>query len=102
MTCVGSLTHAALRYAGEEQTTEKSGKFDIVSLEGAVSVNGSHLHIAIADSHGQMTGGHLQYGSLVYTTAEVVIIELSGLEFLRSHDASTGYRELVVRNNLLE
>ncbi len=35
--------------------------------------------------------------NLVYTTAEIVIVELSDLEFVRENDPTYGYQELVVK-----
>ncbi len=43
-----------------------------------------------------LSGGHLAEGSLVYTTAEVVIVELVGARFRREIDPATSYKELVV------
>ena len=42
-------------------------------------------------------GGHLGEGSIVHTTAEIVIAGLRDHRFSREPDAATGYRELVVR-----
>jgi len=37
-------------------------------------------------------GGHIVDGCIVRTTAEIVIVELSDLEFRREPDAQTGYK----------
>jgi uncharacterized protein len=97
LTCVGSLTEAMLRHAGQPAGTHYQGPLEIVSLTGMMSVHGSHYHIAIADSTGQTWGGHLLNGSLIYTTAEIVIGVLSHLSFERVHDPATGYRELSIQ-----
>ena len=97
LTCVGSLTVATLRLANQEGPTVYRGHFEIVSLVGTLSVNGSHLHLAVADSTGRTIGGHLLDGCRVYTTAEIVLGELPQLEFRREPDATFGYQELVVR-----
>jgi uncharacterized protein len=96
LTCVGSLTQASLRLAGADQSSLFTGTFEIVSLVGTFSPDGAHLHISIADTHGKTLGGHLMYGSLIYTTAEIVLGELSGLAFRRMIDPETGYDELMV------
>lgn len=96
VTCVGSLTRAMLRLAGQSTGKRYEGKFEIVSLVGVLSTQGSHCHIAIADSTGQITGGHLMNGSLIYTTAEIVIGVLPNLSFKRELDPATGYRELTI------
>ncbi len=96
LTCVGSLTKAALRLADASSTTLLEGKFEIVSLVGTFSPDGAHLHISISDTKARTYGGHLQPGSLVYTTAEIVLGELEEKTFFRRLDPETGYDELVV------
>jgi uncharacterized protein len=96
VTCVGSLTEAKLRLAGQSEATVYAGKFEIVSLTGVMSKHGSHYHIAIADSSGQTWGGHLLPGCLIYTTAEIVIGVLPHLCFRREPDPDTGFRELTI------
>jgi len=98
LTCVGSLTVATLRLANQERPTEYRGHFEIVSLVGTVSATGgSHLHLSVADSTGRTLGGHLLAGCRVYTTAEIVLAALPGLEFTRETDPAFGYKELVVK-----
>ena len=97
LTCVGSLAEASLRFAGQDETTTLLGPFEILSLVGTLSPEGVHLHIALADKEGKTVGGHVQGGCLVYTTAELVVGELSGMTFLRTFDTVTGYEELEVR-----
>ncbi|WP_235184131.1 PPC domain-containing DNA-binding protein [Hymenobacter sp. IS2118] len=96
LTCVGSLTVATLRLANQDGPSVYRGHFEIVSLVGTLSTNGSHLHLAVADSTGRTIGGHLLDGCVVYTTAEIVLGELPALEFRREPDPTFGYRELVV------
>jgi predicted DNA-binding protein with PD1-like motif len=96
LTCVGSLTQAALRLAARPETTLYQDSFEIVSLTGTLCRDGVHLLISVSDGRGQTLGGHLQDGNLVRTTAELVIGELSGLAFSRPLDPETGYDELVV------
>lgn len=95
-TCVGSLTNYNIRFANQPNGSEGSGHFEIVSLTGNVSVNGSHLHISISDSTGKTTGGHLMDGCIVYTTAEIVILSSNELVFKREKDETTGWQELLV------
>lgn len=96
VTCVGSLTDVNVRLANRETGTARTGHFEIVSLVGLLDPDGGHLHLCVTDRDGNAFGGHLLDGSLVYTTAEVVIAELSDLEFKRELDKTFGYRELVV------
>jgi predicted DNA-binding protein with PD1-like motif len=96
LTCVGSLRHAALRLANQPDTTHYTDKFEIVSLVGTLSPDGPHLHISLSDGTGAMLGGHVQLGNLIYTTAEIVIGELTDKVFSRPIDPETTYDELVV------
>lgn len=97
MTCVGSLTQANLRYANQPEGTKSKGYFEIVSLVGTVSVNGSHIHLSISDSLGVTKGGHLLDENIVYTTAEIVIGESKNYVFTREKDGSTPWEELQVK-----
>jgi len=94
--CVGSLSEVAFRYAGREDTTLLSGKFEVVSLIGTLEKGGEHLHLSIADENGQMTGGHVMDGCLVRTTLELVIGELNEVSFSRQPCPHSGYDELTV------
>ena len=96
LTTVGSLRQASLRFAAQSSATILTGRFEIVSLVGTLSRQGLHLHLAIADEQGQTLGGHVMPGCLIYTTAEIVVGVLAGVEFQRRLDDQTGYRELAI------
>ncbi len=91
---VGSLSLAKLRFAGAAEATTISGDLEILSLAGTLSADGAHLHITIADSTGAVIGGHLCHGSLVRTTAELVLGLLPQWRFRRGLDPATGCAEL--------
>lgn len=91
--CVGSLSRAAIRPAGRDDALTLEGDMEIVSLSGTLTPDGPHLHVAVADAAGRMTGGHLLPGCAVRTTAEVVI-DLAPARLRRAHDPATGYDEL--------
>ena len=97
-TCVGSLTNYNIRFANQPEGNSGSGHFEIVSLTGTVSVNGSHLHISISDSTGKTNGGHLLDSNIVYTTAEIVILSSDDFIFKREKDGSTPWEELQVED----
>lgn len=97
MTCVGSVTQYNLRFANQPEGNKATGHFEIVSLVGTVSINGSHLHMSISDSTGKTIGGHLLDSNLVYTTAEIMIGEGKQLVFTREKDGSTPWEELQVK-----
>jgi predicted DNA-binding protein with PD1-like motif len=94
---IGSLSVARLRLAGQEAITPLCGELEILSLAGTLSPDGAHLHIAVADNAGTVTGGHLCPGSLVRTTAELVVGLLPEWHFSRELDPATGYAELQIR-----
>jgi predicted DNA-binding protein with PD1-like motif len=94
LSAVGSLSLAQLRLAGAAEATMIHGELEIPSLSGTLSPDGTHLHIAVADSQGAVIGGHLCAGSLVRTTAELVIGLLPDWRFNRELDPATGYPEL--------
>ena len=95
-TCVGSLTTYNIRFANQQEGAKNNGYFEIVSLVGTLSVNGSHIHISLADGAGKTIGGHLLDGCMVYTTAEIVLQEANELQFTREMDGSTPWEELQI------
>jgi len=96
ISAVGSLSVAQLRLAGATEATTIQGELEILSLSGTLSPDGAHLHIAVSDSQGAVIGGHLCAGSLVRTTAELVIGLLPDWRFNRELDPATGYPELQI------
>lgn len=95
-TCIGSLTEYCIRFANQPEGSIGNGHFEIVSLVGTVSENGSHLHLSISDSTGHTIGGHLMKGCKIYTTAEIVLQATDKYEFAREKDGSTPWEELQV------
>lgn len=98
LSAVGSLKKVNLRLAGSNSFFEANGKFEIVAVTGTVSKNGSHVHIALADEAGKVTGGHLADGNVIYTTCELIILNIEHQEFKREPDPVTGFNELVTRS----
>ena len=96
LSCVGSLRHAAIRFANKSAGTGFDQPLEIISLQGTLSQHGAHLHIAVSDSAGQVIGGHLMDGSTIYTTAEIVLGIVPNSIFKREIDPLTGYRELTI------
>jgi len=99
ISAVGSLSVAQLRLAGGREATGFRGELEILSLSGTLSRDGAHLHIAVASSNGTVIGGHLCSGSLVRTTAELVIGLLPEWRFRRRLDPATGFAELEISRN---
>lgn len=99
-TCVASLKSVTIRMAGakpnEQDIQTFNGEYELVSLVGTVSKNGSHLHISVSDKNGQVIGGHLKAKTLVRTTAEIIIMSDETINFERILDPETGFDELTV------
>jgi hypothetical protein len=93
---IGSLSVAQLRLAGQQECTTITEDLEILSLAGTLSPDGVHLHVAVADSRGTVIGGHLCAGSLVSTTAELLVGLLPEWRFWRQLDPATGYAELQI------
>jgi predicted DNA-binding protein with PD1-like motif len=102
ISAVGSLSLAQLRLAGATQAKAIHGELEILSLSGTLSSDGAHLHIAISGRSGAVIGGHLCAGSLVRTTAELVIGLLPDWRFSRELDPVTGYAELRITPQSLD
>ncbi len=98
ISAVGSLRRAVLRFANNHSFSEIEKYFEIVSITGAVSVHGSHLHISISDGEGNTIGGHMESGCKIYTTAEIVLLAFDDSIYKREFAEDSGYDELVVYN----
>ena len=96
---VGSLIAYTIRFANQSRGSTANGYFEIISLTGTLSTNGSHLHIGLSDGTGKMIGGHLLEGCKVYTTAEIIIQYSNKYVFTREKDGTTSWEELQIREN---
>jgi predicted DNA-binding protein with PD1-like motif len=93
---IGSLKNVIIGYYKERQymPIELDGPLEIASCMGNIAVNEKgeimiHPHIVVANEKGEAFGGHLMKGSIVGATAELVIIEASGVKLLRAFDEKT-------------
>jgi predicted DNA-binding protein with PD1-like motif len=96
VSAVGSLEQYNLRYANQPVGKTMTGYFEIVSLTGTLSENGCHIHMSVSNGEGRVIGGHVLTDNLIYTTAEIVLVEFSDLEFERTIDPTYGYEELII------
>lgn len=94
---IGSLASPPLRLAGAADATAIDGDVELLTLSGTIAANGSHLHASVARADGTVLGGHVAYGCLVRTTAEVLLALLPQWQFVRQPEPTTGHAELVVR-----
>ena len=93
---IGSLVQANLRFAAAESATLLVEPLELLSLAGSITPTGAHLHASVSTASGRVLGGHLGYGCLVRTTAEVLIAVLPEWRLSREHDAASGYKELTI------
>jgi predicted DNA-binding protein with PD1-like motif len=96
VSAVGSLKQTHLRLANSNQFLKIKNTFEIVSVTGTLSDDGCHLHVSIADSEGRVLGGHLMNENLIYTTCEIVLVEMTEYEFKRELDSETTFKELKI------
>ena len=94
---VGCIFQANIRVADGQTIKEYNGNYEILSINGTISSDGSHLHISFSDVNGDTFGGHLCYNTLVNTTCELVIAGINDYSFTREYDERTGYDELIIR-----
>jgi uncharacterized protein len=95
VSAVGSLTECQLRMAGADSTKTIMGPLEIVSITGTLGAGSHHIHLSVSNNDGTVFGGHLVDGCKVFTTVELVVMDLSGdWKFNRTGDARTGYPEL--------
>ena len=93
---IGSLAVGQLRLAGRTEPSVLDRDLEILTLQGSLCRSGSHIHITVADANGAVLGGHLCEGSVVRTTAEVLVARLPQWQLQRAVDPTTGYRELEI------
>lgn len=103
LSSVGCLTELTYRTSDGVTVVNKSGHFEILSLNGTLSPDGSHLHISVSgkeegSDEEKCFGGHLKEGCIVNTTCELVIKEIKNYKFKREIDETTGYKELEITN----
>jgi uncharacterized protein len=97
-TCVGSLSTVTFRKGYTKTQMTLRGTYEIVSAVGTLSKGGHHIHMSVSDSDFQVLGGHIDRNTVVLTTVELVLIELESFELVRTIDATTGYKTLVVND----
>ncbi len=99
LSAVGSLSQAKLRTSsvnGIEIFKEWKEHFEIVSMTGTVSENSVHIHLSIANTNGEVFGGHLVESCITHTTIELAILVFDDMTFSRETDEKTGFKELKV------
>ena len=95
---VGCILQGKLRDASGVNIRQISEHCEIVSLNGTVSAERCHIHIALSKEDLSTIGGHLTSGCIVNTTCELVIAELPDIAYGKEFDAETGYDELIFQS----
>ena len=96
---VGCLLRGRVRDASGVTIREITDHCEIVSLNGTVSAQRCHIHIALSKEDLSTIGGHLSTGCIINTTGELVIGVLPGSDFGVEADPETGYDELIFLAN---
>jgi predicted DNA-binding protein with PD1-like motif len=93
---IGSLRHAVLGFFKDEayRFDHLVGPLEVASCMGNISSDEKgevlvHAHAVVSNEKGDTLGGHLMKGSLVGATAELVIIEVAGIDLQRILDEKT-------------
>ena len=95
LSAVGCISSGKVRDASGVRIREIADHCEIVSLNGTVSAQRCHLHIALSKEDLSTIGGHLCTGCIINTTCELVIAELPGVSIAVEEDPETGYDELI-------
>ncbi|MEQ8262726.1 PPC domain-containing DNA-binding protein [Pseudohaliea sp.] len=94
---IGSFSTAMLRFAAAAAPAPLAGPLELLALAGTVCADGAHLHAAVANGSGAVSGGHVCAGCIVATTAEIALLPLRDTRLGRREDPATGHPELMVR-----
>ncbi len=97
LAAVGCISEGRIRDASGVTIREIREHCEIVSLNGTVSAERCHLHIALSREDLSTVGGHLCEGCIINTTCELVVAEIPGMVIDREFDGETGYNELIFR-----
>lgn len=92
---VGCILRGRVRDASGVTIREIEEHCEIVSLNGTVSAQRCHVHIALSKEDLSTIGGHLCEGCIINTTCELVLGEIPGIGYSVEEDAETGYDELI-------
>lgn len=94
---VGCISKGRVRDASGVTIRDIPEHCEIVSLNGTVSAQRCHIHIALSKEDLSSVGGHLTKGCIINTTCELVIGVLDGWTIDVEQDAQTGYDELIFK-----
>ena len=73
LSVVGNLSKARIQCPGKKQTTLIKNTLEIISLNGRINPNSSHLHISFSDGNCNVWAGHLKEGTIIHKAADMLI-----------------------------
>ncbi len=94
---VGCISKGKIRDASGVTIREINEDCEIVSLNGTVSAQRCHVHIALSKEDMSTIGGHLCEGCIINTTCELIIAEIPEVYIDVEDDPETGYDELIFK-----
>lgn len=97
LSAVGCISRGRVRDASGVNKQDITEHCEILSLNGTVSQNRCHLHIALSKEDLSTVGGHLVEGCIINTTCELVLGICEGWEIQSEFDPETGYDELIFK-----
>lgn len=100
LSAVAGAKRAELRMPGATTNRKNiktfKGDLEVVSIQGTLSKEGYHIHIALSNKKSLVFGSPLEK-MVVRITAEVTILEIPNRKFLRELDEETGFKELSIK-----
>ena len=73
LSIVGNLSQARIRCSGKKKSTLIKNNLEIISLNGTIDPSSSHLHISFSDGNCNVWAGHLEEGTIILKTADMLI-----------------------------
>ena len=73
LSIVGNLSKARIKCPGKKQSTLIKNSLEIISLNGTIDPNSSHLHISFSDVNCNVWAEHLEEGTIILKAADKLI-----------------------------
>ena len=73
LSVVGNLSAARFQCPGQKETTIVKNHLEIIALNGTISAEKCHLHISLSDGECKVWAGHLEEGTIILKTADILI-----------------------------
>ncbi len=73
LSVVGNLSKARIQCPGKKQSTLIKNTLEIISLNGTIKPNSCHLHLSVSDGNCNVWAGHLEEGTIILKSADMLI-----------------------------